>query len=162
MAAGWRKFTGQSPYPSVAANKTESAFAYGVKQDRQYRLDWIQGRDAESEAKLLKFIADELGMDAPPVARVGRWLKDGVVLCKMLEKMAPGCLSRPLNTKRSEFAAIENIRNFLESAVRLGFEEGHMFEVSDLVDQKNIGKVLGVLQMLAEEIQTRVTVRIYY
>lgn len=79
-----------------------------------------------------------------------------------MEKLAPGSLKREMNQKRSEFACMENIRNFLNSALHLGFEEHQLFEVSDLVDEKNMGKVLKCLSMIVDEIQSRVTVRIYY
>uniref|UniRef100_A0AC34PX57 Calponin-homology (CH) domain-containing protein n=1 Tax=Panagrolaimus sp. JU765 TaxID=591449 RepID=A0AC34PX57_9BILA len=151
MAAGWKRFTGSSQYPELSANATQSSFCYGVKSDRKFRLPWIQGkRDSDVEQEVLAWIETVTRKFAPSDKNVNEWLKDGTILCEILDTVLPGSLIRKINTKKSQFASAENVTNFLESAKKAGIDSAQLFELSDLLDEKDMGKVFKTLAFLKE------------
>ncbi|CEF62595.1 Calponin homology domain and Smooth muscle protein/calponin family-containing protein [Strongyloides ratti] len=152
MAAGWNKFTGKSPYPELSSNSDHSSVCYGVKTNRNYRLGWIQGkRDELMEQSVIEWIEIVLKKFAPSSNEIGEWLKNGVIICEVLEATFPKSLVRKINYKQSQFSSSENIQNFLESAEKLGIRKDHLFEASDLIDEKDLGKVFRTLNILREK-----------
>uniref|UniRef100_A0A1I7XZW4 Calponin-homology (CH) domain-containing protein n=1 Tax=Steinernema glaseri TaxID=37863 RepID=A0A1I7XZW4_9BILA len=151
MAAGWHKFTGKSQYPALSKNADNSQFCYGVKTNRTFRLGWIQGkRDLEMEKAVITWIEDVTREFAPADDEVGDWLQSGILICRVLEAVAPGLLVRKINTKKSQFSATENINNFLESAMRapLALRPEDLFELSDLLEQRDLGRVMCTLNTI--------------
>uniref|UniRef100_A0AC35FN33 Calponin-homology (CH) domain-containing protein n=1 Tax=Panagrolaimus sp. PS1159 TaxID=55785 RepID=A0AC35FN33_9BILA len=90
---------------------------------------------------------------APKENAIGEWLKDGTILCQILDTVYPGSLKAKINTKKSQFSAAENITNFLESAKNVGIDESNLFELSDLLDEKDIGKIIKTLAYLKENVK---------
>uniref|UniRef100_A0A0K0EMV1 Calponin-homology (CH) domain-containing protein n=1 Tax=Strongyloides stercoralis TaxID=6248 RepID=A0A0K0EMV1_STRER len=152
MAAGWNKFTGKSPYPELSSNSDHSSVCYGVKTNRSYRLNWIQGkRDEAMEQSVIEWIEVVLKKFAPSNDEIGEWLRDGTIICELLEAISPKSLVRKINYKQSQFSSSENIQNFLESAEKLGIKKDLLFEACDLKDEKDLGKVFRVLNILKEK-----------
>uniref|UniRef100_A0A0N4Z0Y5 Calponin-homology (CH) domain-containing protein n=1 Tax=Parastrongyloides trichosuri TaxID=131310 RepID=A0A0N4Z0Y5_PARTI len=147
MAAGWNKFTGKSPYPEISANADHSSVCYGVKTNRTFRLG---KRDVAMEQSVIEWIELLLRKFAPPENEIGEWLKNGVIICEILDKTFPGSLVRKINYKQTKFSSSENIHNFLESAEKIGIKKGQLFEASDLMDEKDLGKVFSTLNVLKE------------
>ncbi|XP_063045554.1 rho guanine nucleotide exchange factor 6 isoform X2 [Engraulis encrasicolus] len=77
-------------------------------------------------------------------------LKDGVVLCKLIERLVPGTTSKYCLDPRNEGDCIGNIREFLKGCSALKIEG---FEPEDLYTGENFGKVLSTL--LAVNIATQ-------
>jgi hypothetical protein len=81
-------------------------------------------------------------------------LSDGVVLCRLLNLLKPGCVDRiHLNTDQP-FAAVDNIRRFL-ATYKTEFDwDNALFQVDDLYDEKeskgDFSKVFRVLLHLAQ------------
>lgn len=94
-----------------------------------------------------------------PNVPISEWLKSGMILCKLLDKMVPGSVN--INSKRSQMSSNENLQNFLHKCKDLGFEDHQLFEVSDLVDQKNMAKVLNCLTHIRDELLTRNKLQFY-
>uniref|UniRef100_A0A7E4VLB7 Calponin-homology (CH) domain-containing protein n=1 Tax=Panagrellus redivivus TaxID=6233 RepID=A0A7E4VLB7_PANRE len=156
MAAGWRKFTGASQYPELTHNQDYSSFCYGVKADRKFRLPWIQGkRDYDLEHDVINWIETITRKFAPNEKDVAEWLKDGTILCEVLEIVMPGSLLRRVTTRKSQFSAAENVTNFLDSAKAGGVDDFWLFELSDLLDEKDIGRVFRTLAHLKENLKKR-------
>uniref|UniRef100_A0A0K0F1H6 Calponin-homology (CH) domain-containing protein n=1 Tax=Strongyloides venezuelensis TaxID=75913 RepID=A0A0K0F1H6_STRVS len=152
MAAGWNKFTGKSPYPELASNSDHSSICYGVKTNRNFRLGWIQGkRDEVMEQSVIEWIEVVLKKFAPSNNEIGEWLRDGIIICEVIDKIFPGSLVRKINYKQSQFSSSENIQNFLESAQKLGIKKDFLFEASDLKDERDLGKVFRTLNLLKEK-----------
>ncbi|KAI6186374.1 Myophilin [Aphelenchoides besseyi] len=169
--AGWRAFTGTCPWPTVTANASQTRFTYGPKIDRKFRL-WVrfhivfvkinfqaQGRDRKSDDEMIEFVAKTVGMPVPPRNKIGEFLRDGTVLWKLLDKMAPE--SSAASRKRSHCSSTERIQMFLRRCKDLGFEDHQLFELSDLVDEKNLARVLNCLNEICREIKTNVHVQFY-
>jgi fructose-1,6-bisphosphatase/sedoheptulose 1,7-bisphosphatase-like protein len=67
--------------------------------------------------------------------------------------MAPGSVKQ-MNTKRAQMSSNENIQKFIKRCKELGFEDNQLFEVSDLVDGKNVPKLVNCLKHIRKELLT--------
>ncbi|XP_063315924.1 rho guanine nucleotide exchange factor 7 isoform X1 [Pelobates fuscus] len=72
-------------------------------------------------------------------------LKDGVVLCKLLERLLPGSIDKVYPEPRSEGECLGNIREFLRGCSAFSLET---FEANDLYQGQNFNKVLNSLVLL--------------
>ncbi|KAM4602244.1 rho guanine nucleotide exchange factor 7b [Polymixia lowei] len=72
-------------------------------------------------------------------------LKDGVVLCKLLERLQPGTVGKVFQEPRSDGECQSNISEFIKGCGAFSVEP---FEVSDLLQGLNFSKVLNSLVAL--------------
>lgn len=73
------------------------------------QLNWrIKGRSKEQEQEVLEWIAAVLGEKLPP-GPYEDVLRDGIVLCKLMNKIAPGSVSK-IQTSGGSFKLMENIQ----------------------------------------------------
>ncbi|KAJ1655699.1 Protein kinase of the Mitotic Exit Network, partial [Coemansia sp. RSA 25] len=75
-------------------------------------------------------------------------LRDGVVLCHLINTLRPGAIKR-INTKSLPFTQMENISNFLAAARKLGLESTDLFQTVDLYEGKNMPRVIMTLLTIA-------------
>ncbi|XP_035250108.1 rho guanine nucleotide exchange factor 7-like isoform X1 [Anguilla anguilla] len=73
-------------------------------------------------------------------------LKDGVVLCKLLERLRPGCIDKIYQEPRNDTECLANIREFLKGC---GIFRIETFEANDLFQGQNFSKVLNSLVALS-------------
>lgn len=78
-------------------------------------------------------------------------LKDGVVLCKLLNKTA----QLDLNFKETKqiFMQRENIATFLGGLKKLGLNEYELFQTNDLFEERNIKQVIICMYALSRQLQ---------
>jgi transgelin len=69
------------------------------------------------------------------VGEFGLALKDGQVLCKLINIIKPGSVKK-IETASMAFKQMENISNFLKACRAVGMIEHEMFETVDLYEQK--------------------------
>lgn len=72
-------------------------------------------------------------------------LKDGVVLCKLLERLRPGSVEKICHEPRNDSDCLSNIKEFLKGCAAFRVET---FEVNDLFQGQNFTKVLDSLVSL--------------
>ncbi|XP_053311227.1 rho guanine nucleotide exchange factor 7 isoform X1 [Spea bombifrons] len=72
-------------------------------------------------------------------------LKDGVVLCRLLERLLPGSIDKVYPEPRSEGECLGNIREFLRGCSAFNLET---FDANDLYQGQNFNKVLNSLVLL--------------
>ncbi|XP_063068410.1 rho guanine nucleotide exchange factor 7b [Engraulis encrasicolus] len=72
-------------------------------------------------------------------------LKDGVVLCKLLERLRPGSVEKICQEPRNDSDCLSNIREFLKGCTSFRVET---FEANDLFQGQNFTKVLNSLVAL--------------
>ncbi|KAI7887501.1 hypothetical protein K492DRAFT_202657 [Lichtheimia hyalospora FSU 10163] len=70
-------------------------------------------------------------------------LKDGVVLCKVIEKLIPG--RGKYKVSKMPFAQMENIAQFLSGAKELGVPPHDLFQTVDLFEKKNMTQVVDAI-----------------
>lgn len=80
-------------------------------------------------------------------------LKDGVILCKLINVIQPGSVRRINNTKMA-FKMMENIGDFLEASYRYGVKKEDLFQTSDLFEGANIVQVVNGLAALGRKAQS--------
>lgn len=118
------------------------------------------------DAELAKKAADKYDYDAEEEAQ--EWieqiiherfstnfadsLKDGQVLCRLVNVIKPGTI-RKIETSKIAFKQMENVSNFLKACRSFGVAEFDLFETVDLYEQKDLGVVVRCLHSLGRAIQ---------
>ncbi|CAH0480518.1 unnamed protein product [Peronospora belbahrii] len=79
-------------------------------------------------------------------------LKDGVMLCTLMNKIKPGFIPH-IQTSSMPFKQMENVSNFVRACRSIGVAEFDLFETVDIYNQKNIGQVVQCIHALGRTIQ---------
>jgi hypothetical protein len=96
----------------------------------------------EKEAR--EWIEQVLGEPLLPADRdLCDCLKDGVALCKLVNKVSPGASKYKVSSM--PFVQMENISQFLAFASRLGMPPHDSFQTIDLYERKNVFQVIQAL-----------------
>mgnify|MGYP002635946148 CR=1 FL=1 len=74
-------------------------------------------------------------------------LKNGVVLCQLVNSISPGICPKP-STAKMPFKQMENISNYLEACDKLGVGKHDQFQTVALYENKDMMQVLTNLQAL--------------
>ncbi|KAF9925659.1 hypothetical protein FBU30_004610 [Linnemannia zychae] len=74
-------------------------------------------------------------------------LKDGVILCKLMNVLIPGFVK--IKPSKMPFVQMENIAKFLEGCERLGCPKHDLFQTIDLYENKNPGQVVDAIWSLS-------------
>ncbi|KAG6450288.1 myophilin [Manduca sexta] len=77
-------------------------------------------------------------------------LKDGTLLCKLVNKIQPD-LVKKVNNSKMAFKCMENINAFLEAARQLGVPAQETFQTVDLWERQNLNSVVICLQSLGRK-----------
>ncbi|XP_060785613.1 rho guanine nucleotide exchange factor 7a isoform X3 [Neoarius graeffei] len=80
-----------------------------------------------------------------PAAFLQRALKDGVVLCRLIERLRPGTTEQVFQEPKTDSECLNNIKEFLKGCAAFRVEP---FEASDLLQGQNFSKVLTTLVSL--------------
>jgi len=99
-------------------------------------VDWIEevtGTKAEMEIK------DQIDF--------AEMLKDGSVLCQLINAIQPGSVKK-INTMKAPFKQRENIEMYLKACANYGLKEQDLFQVNDLYENKNLYMVVDNLYNL--------------
>lgn len=71
-------------------------------------------RDPQQEKEAQEWIENVLGEKFPPGVPFEDYLRDGTVLCKLMNKLAPGSIPK-INTSGGQFKMMENINVYVYS-----------------------------------------------
>merc|ERR1712079_866063 len=74
-------------------------------------------------------------------------LKDGVMLCNLINALQPGSVKK-INTLKTSFKQRENIEMYLKACATYGLKEQDLFQVNDLYENKNLYMVVDNLYNL--------------
>uniref|UniRef100_K3WZS5 Calponin-homology (CH) domain-containing protein n=1 Tax=Globisporangium ultimum (strain ATCC 200006 / CBS 805.95 / DAOM BR144) TaxID=431595 RepID=K3WZS5_GLOUD len=85
----------------------------------------------------------------------GDSLKDGVMLCTLMNKIRPGIISR-IQTSSMPFKQMENITAFLKACRSVGVAEFDLFETVDLFELKKVDLVVKCIHALGRAVQKNV------
>jgi len=67
-------------------------------------------------------------------------LRDGQVLCHLINKLAPGSITK-INTAGAQFKMMENIQKFQKACMAYGVPEIDVFQTVDLWEKKDFSTV---------------------
>ncbi|ESN94743.1 hypothetical protein HELRODRAFT_180072 [Helobdella robusta] len=136
----------------LRAPKAGDAFRLEVKYEEKYDEQDKLG----TPEKLIEWIHQVLGADAPAAPGhswqdISNYLKDGVILCKLINKLsaAAGKGKADFNAKGAgkSFVAMNNIENFNKAAREYGVPENALFQTPDLYEGRK-GPLLNVINCL--------------
>lgn len=96
-------------------------------------------RNKEQEQEVLEWISAVLGEKLPPGAYEDV-LKDGVVLCKLANKLTPGSVKK-IQERGTNFQLMENVQRFQAAIKKYGVPEEEIFQTADLFERRNIPQV---------------------
>ncbi|CAH1173522.1 unnamed protein product [Phaedon cochleariae] len=96
-------------------------------------------RDKNLEADVLNWIYACLG-EKVPSGEFEDILRDGVVLCNLINKLAPGSVKK-IQSKGTNFQLMENIQRFQAAVKAYGLPQEEIFQTADLFERRNIAQV---------------------
>jgi len=118
-----------------------------VKAAMKAKLDEMAPQRDEAIAWIQAVTGEEIGEET-----LDEWLHSGVVLCKLLNELAPGSVKK-IATSKMPFKQMENISFFLRGIRKLGVHEHDVFDTNDLFKGNDIGKVVQCVHSLGAAVR---------
>jgi len=120
-------------FSAEVKNKINSKYDPALEQEA---MEWIV------------YWLPELSAEKPQGQKnVHQWLKNGRVLCQLINKISPGSV-RKINKNNMAFMQMENIGNFLKAAENFGMNKNDAFQTVDLFEGTNMPQVISGLHAL--------------
>ncbi|XP_005996391.1 calponin-2 [Latimeria chalumnae] len=136
--------------------------SYGLTAEVKNKI--LQKYDHQKEAELRLWIEDLTAKQIGDNFQMG--LKNGVILCELINKLQPGSIKK-INTSKQNWHQLENLSNFIKAITAYGLKTNDIFEANDLFESGNMTQVQTTLLALAgmaktKGIQTQVDIGIKY
>ncbi|XP_041462728.1 myophilin-like isoform X1 [Lytechinus variegatus] len=106
--------------------------SYGDLRQRQMKIE--SKRDPELERQCIEFIVHHTG----ETVNTFDDLKNGVILCKLINSLKPGAVKKVENATKNTFAKRANLESFIQGCKTFGLKDQEVFQVNDLFENKNI------------------------
>jgi len=150
-AASAAAIHGNASYPSQPSKEMNLGRGGGYGMDADLAAKQAAKFDPVSEAQVKTWIEAVTGenFNQEPF---GDMLKDGMLLCKLINTIRPGTVKK-VNKMKMPFMQMENISNFLQGCRKLGVADHDCFETVDLYEQKDLGVVVQCLMSLGRAVQ---------
>ncbi|XP_024086089.1 muscle-specific protein 20-like [Cimex lectularius] len=97
-------------------------------------------RDPEQELEAQQWIEAITGERFPPGVPYELALRDGIILCKLMNNLLPGSVPK-INYTGGDYKFMDNINQFQKACIRYGVPDVDLFQTVDLFEQKNIAHV---------------------
>lgn len=139
----------QPPLPFGMANRGP---AYGLSREVQQKIE--KQYDADLEQILIQWITTQcrkdVGRPQPGRENFQNWLKDGTVLCELINGLYPEGQApvKKIQASTMAFKQMEQISQFLQAAERYGINTTDIFQTVDLWEGKNMACVQRTLMNL--------------
>ncbi|KAJ8955285.1 hypothetical protein NQ314_006914 [Rhamnusium bicolor] len=118
--------------------------------ERQVRAKLASKRDPQQDQEAQEWIETILGAKFPPGEAYEDVIRDGTVLCQVINKLAPGSIPK-INTSGGQFKMMENINNFQAAVKAYGVADIDVFQTVDLWEKKDIAQITNTLFALGRE-----------
>jgi len=112
----------------------------------------VSKRSPQVEKAVLDWIFGSIG-EPTPEGTFEDNLRDGVALCKLINKLKPGSVDK-IATGGSGYVLMENINKFIKAAQDYGVAHDQLFRTVDLYEKKNIPEVTGGIIAVARKAST--------
>eukprot|EP00052_Salpingoeca_macrocollata_P000714 m.21922 g.21922 ORF g.21922 m.21922 type:complete len:186 (+) comp10802_c0_seq1:1382-1939(+) len=122
--------------------------AYGMSEEVKRKQEAKYDPELEGQARM--WLEALTGMAIGEDFHEG--LKDGVILCKALNVLAPGAIKK-INESKMPFKMMENIGKYLEAAEAYGVQRLDNFQTVDLYEAKNMTQVVDGIHALGRAAQ---------
>uniref|UniRef100_A0A3B4FQR1 Calponin n=1 Tax=Pundamilia nyererei TaxID=303518 RepID=A0A3B4FQR1_9CICH len=124
--------------------------AYGLSAEVKSKI--AQKYDPQKEEELRFWIEEVTGMSIGENFQKG--LKDGVILCELINKLQPGSVKK-INLSQLNWHKLENLGNFIKAILAYGLKPNDIFEANDLFENGNMTQVQTTLLALASMAKTK-------
>ncbi|XP_033636700.1 muscle-specific protein 20-like [Asterias rubens] len=142
-SSGWGTFgnpaSGFNPCPELPF-----CFVEPFKRDAKY--------DPELESQCRVWIKAVVG--EPLGDNFHEALKDGTMLCKLINVLQPGSVKK-INTSKMAFKMMENIGMYLEATDTYGLPKSDSFQTVDLYEAQNMPQVINGIMALGRKAQAK-------
>ncbi|XP_075169633.1 muscle-specific protein 20 transgelin [Haematobia irritans] len=101
-------------------------------------------RNPEMDKEAQEWIENILGEKFPGGVEYEEHLKDGQVLCNLINVLAPGSVAK-INSSGGQFKMMENINNFQKALKAYGVPDLDVFQTVDLWEKKDIAQVTNTI-----------------
>lgn len=118
--------------------------------ERAVRAKIASKRDPQQDKEAQAFIEAVLGKKFPAGVAYEDYLRDGTVLCELINKIKPGSVNK-INYSGGDFKMMENINKFQAALKAYGVADLDVFQTVDLWEKKDIGQVTTTLFSLGRE-----------
>ncbi|XP_067828981.1 calponin-1-like isoform X1 [Heptranchias perlo] len=130
--------------------------AYGLTAEVNRKI--AQKYDSQKDDDIRRWIEDVTG--ATLTENLMEGLKNGVILCELINKLQPGSV-RKISDSPQNWHQLENIGNFIKAITKYGVKLHDIFEANDLYENCNLTQVQTTLMALASMVSaSAVTVQI--
>ncbi|XP_055624875.1 muscle-specific protein 20 [Toxorhynchites rutilus septentrionalis] len=116
--------------------------------ERQVRAKIAGKRDLEKDKEAQRWIEEVMEEKFPAGVLYEDALRDGYILCKLINKLAPGSIAK-INTSGTQFKMMENINMFQNAIKKYGVPDLDVFQTVDLYEKKDIAQVTSSIFALA-------------
>merc|ERR1711953_172122 len=116
----------------------------------------------DDEVEIIEWVCAVTNEEKPSAtgsAEFQKFLKDGRILCKLIDTLKPGVCRKPHDTSKTKLAALrqnkenENISFFLNACEQYGLNKSDLFQTVDLVEAQNLAQVQTTLYKLGGQAQ---------
>ncbi|XP_077283579.1 muscle-specific protein 20-like [Arctopsyche grandis] len=97
-------------------------------------------RETDQEEEAQRWIETVIGERFPPGVVYEDALRDGIILCKLMNRLQPGIITR-INVSGGDYKMMDNLSQFQKACVKYGVPDVDLFQTTDLWDKKNISLV---------------------
>lgn len=108
-------------------------------------------RNAEQDKEAQEWIETILGAKFPPGELYEDVIRDGTVLCQLMNKLVPNAIPK-INTSGGQFKMMENINNFQHALKAYGVNDVDVFQTVDLWEKKDIAQVTNTVFALGRQV----------
>ncbi|XP_046477386.1 muscle-specific protein 20 isoform X1 [Neodiprion pinetum] len=109
------------------------------------RLSLVAGkREADQEAEAQQWIERVVGERFPAGISYEDALRDGVLLCRLMNKLQPGLITK-INASGGDYKFMDNLNQFQKACVKYGVPDVDLFQAVDLMERKNIAQVTNTI-----------------
>jgi len=106
-------------------------------------------RNSIQEIEVQKWIEDILNEPFP--IQYEEALKDGVILCRVMNTLSPGAIKK-INMSGASFKLMENITRFHEALINYGVDKEDIFQTNDLFEKKDPAAVTNTIYALGRAV----------
>jgi len=110
--------------------------------ERAVRSKIASKRNPEEEREAQAWIETLIGEKFPSTYEDS--MRDGVLLCKLINVLAPGSITK-INATGAQFKLMENIQKFQKAIMAYGVAEIDVFQTVDLWERKDISQVTNTI-----------------
>jgi hypothetical protein len=118
--------------------------------ERAVRAKLASKRDPQQEKEAQEWMESILGYKFPKNFPLEEYIKDGQVLCKLINVISPGSVPK-YNTTGGQFKMMENINIFQKAIKAYGVADIDVFQTVDLWECKDFSQVVMTLYALGRE-----------